>query len=48
MSVGNACLAEPNLEVKDWFSFFLLRILNDVKSGDTMRSFIVVLLDDNK
>ena len=48
MSEGNTCIAEPNLEllplhnaIKDYFSFFLLKILdNDVSCDDTTRSTI--------
>ena len=48
MSEGNTCIAEPNLEVlpltyaiKDYFSFFLLKILdNDVRSDEIIGSII--------
>ena len=48
MSEGNTCIAEPNLEIlpltyaiKDYFSFFLLKILdNGVRSDSTIRSII--------
>ena len=51
MSEGVICIAEPNLEVKYQFRFFLLFLLisfhNDVRSHDAIWSVIAVLSDDN-